>query len=179
VLQEVALKAGETALVHAVAGGVGNFAVQLAKIRGAHVMGTARQAHHQFLREKLGLDNVIDYSQKDFREGVKSKYPQGVDVVLDFVGGEVLEKSIDVLKPQGRLCSIVNRPNAELMSARGVQGHYVFVSPSGAQLTELRPLIEAGKIKTFVNTELPLAEAAKAHELLESRRTEGKIVLLV
>ncbi|GHH50416.1 NADP-dependent oxidoreductase [Lentzea cavernae] len=163
------VSAGQRVLVHAAAGGVGHVAVQIAKARGAYVIGTASAAKHDFLRS-LGVDEVIDYRHQDFTE------IEPVDVVLDTVGGEYAERSAGVLKPGGVLVSIIpGNPGFDVdrASALGIRFELVLsVVASGADLAALPQL------KVQIDHAVPLAEAAKAHELVESGRTTGKVVLV-
>jgi NADPH:quinone reductase-like Zn-dependent oxidoreductase len=163
------LASGQKILVHAAAGGVGSMAVQLAKAKGAYVIGTASARNADFLRE-LGVDEVIDYQTTRFEEVARD-----VDVVFDTMGGETQERSFQVLKPGGVLVSSVSPPPA----FEGVNVAMVGVQPNAAQLDEITQLIDAGKVKPFVETILPLGEVRRAHELSKSGRTRGKIVLQV
>ncbi|MGW6448694.1 NADP-dependent oxidoreductase [Lentzea sp. NPDC055074] len=160
---------GQRVLVHAAAGGVGHVAVQIAKAQGAYVIGTASAAKHDFLRS-LGVDEVIDYRHQDFTE------IEPVDVVLDTVGGEYAERSARVLRPGGVLVSIIpGNPGFDVdrAAALGIRFElFLSVTASGADLAALPQL------KVQVEHAVPLAEAAKAHELVESGRTTGKVVLL-
>lgn len=165
------LQAGQTVLIHAAAGGVGSFAVQFAHDKGARVIGTASARNHDFLR-KLGADEVIDYTTTRFEEAVKD-----VDVVFDTMGGETQARSWGVLKPSGVLVSIVDPATGQAAQARGAQGLFFSASEDAGQLAEIGRLIDAGKVKTSVETVLPLAQARHAHELIESGHTRGKIVL--
>jgi NADPH:quinone reductase-like Zn-dependent oxidoreductase len=172
------LQAGETILIHAAAGGVGGFGVQLAKERGAVVWGTASGRNVEYV-EGLGADRVVDYTAIDFRDAVRSEYPDGVDVVFDCVGGEVLERSVEIVKQNGRLVSIVNDPSK--VSRSDIHTQFVFVAPNHLQLTELSKMFEQGRLKTHLSEVLTLSEedAKKAHELSESMRTRGKMVLVI
>jgi NADPH:quinone reductase-like Zn-dependent oxidoreductase len=167
------LEAGQTVLIHAGAGGVGHFAVQLAKRKGAKVIATASEANHEFLRE-LGADQVIDYTKQHFEELVKD-----VDVVLDPIGGETVEGSMAVLKKNGFLVSIVGKPPQQKLSQYGVRGDGILVHPDGDELAEIAKLIDAGTLKPHVSAVVPLAEAKRAHEMSETGHTRGKIVLEV
>jgi NADPH:quinone reductase-like Zn-dependent oxidoreductase len=167
------LVAGQRVLIHAAAGGVGSLAVQLAKWKGAHVIGTASARNHDFLRE-LGADEAIDYAKVRFEEVVSP-----VDVVFDTQGGDVQERSWKVLKRGGVLVSIAGPPSAEKAAAHGVRQAFVFTQPNAAQLAEIAQLVDAGKLKAIVETVLPLAEAKRGHELSELGHTRGKIVLRV
>lgn len=167
------LSAGQTVLIHGAAGGVGTFAVQLARWKGARVIGTASARNHEFLR-KLGADQVIDYNTTKFEEVVKD-----VDVVFDMIGGDTQERSWAVLKKGGMLVSIVQPPSAQRAAEFGVRRADLLVEPNAAQLAQLTALIEAGRLKPVVQTVLPLTEVRKAHEMSESGHTRGKIVLQV
>jgi NADPH:quinone reductase-like Zn-dependent oxidoreductase len=167
------LGAGQKVLIHAAAGGVGSFAVQLAKWKGAHVIGTASGRNQEFLR-KLGADQTIDYQTTHFEDVVHD-----VDVVFDTIGGDTQRRSWKVLKKGGILVSIVGPPSAEEAAAHGVRQASVFVQPSATQLTELANLVDSGKLKPVVETVLPLSEARRAHELSQTGHTRGKIVLRV
>ena len=173
-LFEVAqLRAGQKVLIHAAAGGVGNFAVQLAKAKGAYVIGTASSKNHPFLRD-LGVDQAIDYQKTRFEDAVNE-----VDVVLDTVGGETQERSFKVLKKGGILVSLVQPPSQESATKYGVRALFYGGHASASDLAEIAKLIDGGKVKTVVETVLPLAEARRAHELSETGHARGKIVLKV
>ncbi len=162
-LFEVAqLGAGQKVLIHAAAGGVGNFAVQFAKAKGAYVIGTASSKNQAFLGE-LGVDN--------------EDVVHDADVVLDTIGGDTQERSFKTLKKGGILVSIVQPPSQELAAKYGVRALFYGGHPSSSNLAEIGRLIDAGKVKTVVETVLPLAEARRAHELSQSGHARGKIVL--
>ncbi len=167
------LKPGQTVLIHGAAGGVGHFAVQLAKAKGATVIGTASAANLDFVKG-LGADQVIDYRAQKFEEIVKD-----VDVVFDMIGGETAERSCAVLKEGGFLVSIVGPPPAAKLAARKAKGAAFLVQPNGKELAEIMALISAGTVKPVVSATFPLAEAAKAHEKSKSGVDRGKIVLTV
>ncbi len=165
------LTQGQSVLIHAGAGGVGHFAVQLAKAKGAKVYATASGANQAFLKE-LGADVCIDYKAQKFED-----IATGMDVVFDMIGGETQERSYACLKPGGFLVSIVQPPSPEKLKERGLRGGAILVKPSGAQLAQIGAMIDAGALKPHVSDALPLKDAAKAHELSEAGRTRGKIVL--
>ncbi len=167
------LSAGQRVLIHAAAGGVGSLAVQLAKWKGAHVIGTASERNHDFLR-KLGVDQVVDYERERFEDVV-----QPVDLVLDTQGGDTQERSWKALKRGGILVSIVSPPSAEAAAAHGVRRAFVFTKPDSAQLGEIARLADAEKLKAVVETILPLSDATRGQELSKGGRTRGKIVLRV
>jgi NADPH:quinone reductase-like Zn-dependent oxidoreductase len=167
------LAAGQRVLIHAAAGGVGHLAVQLAKWKGAHVIGTASAKNHDFLR-KLGVDQVIDHATVAFENAVEP-----VDVVLDTLGGEIQTRSLQVLKPGGILVSVVSPPDAAVAAQRGVRQAFVFTEPNAGQLAELAALVDGEKLKVIVETILPLSDATRAQELSERGHTRGKIVLRV
>lgn len=171
------LKAGETILIHAGAGGVGSFAIQLAKNAGARVLTTASARHHDYLRQ-LGADEILDYTQENFVSAAKRIFPEGIDAVFDTVGGQTQLDSAEVLKPGGRLTSLLAL-NEDYFRQRGLQPHYVFVRPENSQLRKLGGLIEAGKLRVKLEKVFPLEEAAEAHRLIEAKHSQGKIVLKV
>lgn len=166
------VRPGERVLVHAAAGGVGHLAVQIAKARGAYVIGTASAAKHELLRE-LGADEVVDYREARFDDVVSD-----VDIVLDALGGETAERSLKVLRTGGRLITLPG-PDDVPAAPEGVRAAWVLVEPDHLGLREITALVESGALRPVVDTVLPLSEAAKAHELGERGRTTGKIVLSV
>lgn len=161
---------GDTVLVHAAAGGVGSFAVQIAVAKGARVIGTASESNHDYLRS-LGAEPVT-YGE-GLADRVRSLAPEGVDAALDFVGGEAIAVSFDLVSDRARAISIVD-PG---ISASG--GTYVFVRPDADDLTALAELADSGNLTVHVERELPLAEAAEAHRLSQEGHIRGKIVLTV
>ena len=173
-LFEVAdLKSGQTVLIHAAAGGVGHFAVQFAKWKQARVIGTASAGNASFLRE-LGADEVIDYRTARFEEALHE-----VDVVFDTMGGDIQQRSWQVLRKGGILVATLGISSPEAAQQRGVRGEGVMVHPDPDQLTQIAALIDAGNLKPFVSTVLPLSEAARAQEFSQTGHTRGKIVLRV
>jgi NADPH:quinone reductase-like Zn-dependent oxidoreductase len=167
------LKPEQKVLIHAAAGGVGMFAVQFAKWKGAHVIGTASAPNHPFLKE-LGADEAIDYTKTPFEDAVRD-----VDVVLDAIGGDTQTRSWGVLKKGGVLVSIVGFPSAEEAAAHGVRGAAVFVKPNAEKLAKIAALVDSGKVKSVVEKVLPLSEARKGQELIQTGHARGKIVLRV
>lgn len=170
------LQAGQRVLIHAAAGGVGHFAVQIAKARGAHVIGTASAANHEFLRE-LGADEVIDYRTTDFAEAVRD-----VDVALDSIDDENSLRSMRTLRPGGLLVSLRGFSSVDLIAEAaklGVRAIRMLVEHDHAGITALAELVEAGALRPTIAEVFPLADAAKAHTLGETGRTVGKLVLTV
>lgn len=170
------VESGQRVLVHAAAGGVGHLAVQLAKARGATVIGTARAAKHDFLRG-LGADELVDYTEQPFEEAVRD-----ADVVLDTVGGEYGHRSLRALRRGGTLVALIGRiEDAVVDAARhaGVRVVNHLVYPDGQGLARLVELVERGALRVEVERALPLERAAEAHSLSESGRARGKIVLTV
>ncbi|MEV6275431.1 NADP-dependent oxidoreductase [Nocardia sp. NPDC051832] len=176
-LVEVAeVRPGQRVLIHAAAGGVGHVAVQIAKARGAYVIGTASAAKHEFLRT-LGADEVIDYTAVDFAEAVTD-----VDVVVDAIGGEYGPRSLRTLRAGGIVVSLASPAEAQLAEIAAPQGkraQFMAVEADLQGLREIAALVESGQLRAHVDTVLPLEDAAKAHELSASGRTVGKIVLTV
>ncbi len=169
------LSAGQTILIHAAAGGVGHLAAQLAKWKGAKVIGTASARNADFLRE-LGVDEVVDYTAAPFEDAVHD-----VDVVLDCVGG-LSERSIKVLKPGGFLSWITGGLPAQRvaeLAEQGIGAGGILVHVDHKQLAEITTLIDAGYVKPVIDKVFPLAEVSKAHEAIETGHTRGKIVLSV
>lgn len=167
------LKAGQRVLIHAAAGGVGHFAVQLAKWKGAYVIGTASQRNSEFLRD-LGIDEVVNYTTKAFEEGVRD-----VDVVFDTIGGDVQRRSWKTLKRGGVLVSITDPISRIKGMLRSVRGKFVFVQPNANQLSEIAQLIDRGRLRPIVETSLPLVQAAQAQSLSQKGHVRGKLVLRV
>ncbi len=167
------LTSSQTVLIHGAGGGVGHMAVQLARWRGAKVIGTA-SANLDLVRE-LKVDQAIDYAAAPFENSVS-----GVDVVLDIAGGDVQERSWKVLKPGGILVSTVQAPSPETAAAHGMRQAMVYSAPPiGETLTQVAALVDAGTLKPHVAAVMPLADVARAHTLIEGRHTRGKLVLQV
>jgi NADPH:quinone reductase-like Zn-dependent oxidoreductase len=167
------LGAGQTVLIHGAAGGVGHIAVQLAHWRGAKVIGTG-SANLDLLKE-LKVEEAIDYAKTPFESAA-----QGVDVVLDTVGGDVQQRSYATLKPGGILVSTIQPPSEEAAQAHGVRAAMVGTTPPvGPTLKQVADLVENGTIKPVVSAVLPLSEIRKAHEMIEGKHTRGKIALRV
>lgn len=167
------LSSGQRILIAGASGGVGSMAIQLAKAKGAFVVGTASGKNEQFVRD-LGADEFVDYTQQPFEEVVKD-----VDVVFDTIGGDTQERAFQTLKKGGFLVTSAQTPSEEKAKEFGVEAAFVFCKPNAGQLAEINRLIEEGKLKIHIETVLPLAEVKKAHQLSQSGRTRGKIVLQI
>ncbi|MDQ0656166.1 NADP-dependent oxidoreductase [Paenibacillus sp. W2I17] len=168
------LKEGETVLIHAGAGGVGIYAIQLAKYAGAHVITTASEKNHELLYS-LGADQVIDYKKENFEEIL-----QDIDLVFDTMGGEVAENSYKVLKPNtGRLITIVGEPNHDTAKSHNVLAKGIWLQPDGDQLQRMADLMEEKKIKSVVGATFPFSRQGiyDAHALSETHHAVGKIVI--
>jgi NADPH:quinone reductase-like Zn-dependent oxidoreductase len=167
------LSPGQTVLVHGGSGGVGSFAVQIAKARGSRVIATASTANQDLLKQ-LGGDVAIDYTRTKFEEIAKD-----VDVVLDPVGRDTLARSYAVVKKGGVIVTLVARPDQAMLDKYGIRGSSLWAKPDGNELAEITQLIEAGKIKPIVSQVLPLPDAVKAVQQAETHHTRGKLVLKI
>ena len=167
------LSTGQTILIHGGSGGVGSFAVQIAKVRGAKVIATASTANQDLLKQ-LGADVAIDYTKTKFEDVAKD-----VDVVFDTVGYDTLPRSYALVKKGGIVTTIVSRPDQARLDKYGIRGSSVWSHPDGNELAEITKLIEAGKIKPVVGQVLPLTDAIKASEQAETHHTRGKLVLKI
>ncbi len=165
------LQAGERVLVHGGAGAVGVFAIQLARVHGAHVIATASAGNVDFVAS-LGAEKVIDYKASRFEDSAK-----GVDVVFDTVGGETLDRSWGVLGPRGRLVTIVS--GADRAADKRVREAFFIMKPNRKQLTEIAEMLEAGRMRAVVDTVIPLSQAADAFTGRVKRSGRGKIVVEV
>jgi NADPH2:quinone reductase len=172
------LAKGQTVLIHAGAGGVGSFAIQMAKWAGANVITTCSGKNLDYVK-KLGADQAIDYKKDDYAKIIKSKYPKGIDLVFDMLGGDELLKSAELLKKGGKVVGIVEKLDDEKAKKLGIESHYVFVRPQGEQLAEIARLIETKKLKIPFIEEMRLQDAASAQEKSREGHTRGKIVLKV
>jgi len=167
------IKQGDKVLIHAGSGGVGSFAIQLAKSFGAWVATTCSTKNVEFVKS-LGADKVIDYRNEDFTQVLVD-----MDIVFDTLGGDVQIQSYDVLKEEGILVSIADQPDQELAQTKKVKAGYVFLEPDGEQLATIGEMIEQGKIRANVGTVMKLEEIQEAHRLSETHHAKGKIVLRV
>lgn len=167
------LESGQTVLIHGGSGGVGSFAIQIAKARGANVIATASTANQDFLKQ-LGADVTIDYTKQKFEDIAKD-----VDVVLDSIGKDTLARSYGVVKKGGIIVSLVARPNQSELEKHGIRGAALSVEPNSEELAEIGKLIDDKKIRVIVSQTFPLAEARKAQEQVATGHTRGKIVLKI
>lgn len=172
------LKKGDKILIHAGAGGVGGFAIQFAKNFGADVFATASAQNHEYLK-KLGCRCPIDYHKEHFGDVIKKDAPEGIDFVLDTIGGKTLTDSLSLIKKGGQIVSIVEQVDAELCNKKEIHSGYVFVRPDGKELSQIGKQIEEGKILVPRIEEMDLSEASKAQEKNREGHTIGKIVLKV
>jgi NADPH:quinone reductase-like Zn-dependent oxidoreductase len=178
------LSSKDTILIHGAAGGVGSFAVQLARWTGAHIIGTASEHNSSFLKD-LGVNDVIDYKKTSFEDRVHD-----ADVVFDTVGGKTLERSWRVLRKGGKLVSVVSQdlPTTfdklqayfkEKGDSYGIDATWFILHPSRDQLIRIGELIDSGRVKPVVDTILPLSQASQAYEGAKGVHKHGKIVLRV
>jgi len=167
------LQPGQTVLIHGGSGGVGSFAIQIAKARGARVIATASTANQDLLKQ-LGADLAVDYTKTKFEDVAKD-----VDAVLDPVGKETLARSYGVVKKGGIVMSLVARPDPAELEKRGIRGAGISSHPDTEDLTQIAQLIDAGKIKPIVTQVLSLSEAVAAQQQAATHHTRGKVVLRI
>jgi len=175
-LDEAKLQAGEKVLIHAAAGGVGHFAVQIAKYLGAYVIGTASEANYDFVKE-LGADDFVDYTKENFEEIVKD-----ADVVLDAAGGDYPLRSLNVLKEGGRLVAIAGGITDEVIQVaetKKIKAWRHLVHSNGDDMEQIAELMEAGTIKAYIFKEYAFEEIVEAHRQIETGKTRGKIVVVL
>ena len=168
-----ALNQGQRVLIHGASGGVGSFAVQFAKIKGAEVFATASSENRAYV-ESLGADRVIDYHAERFEAVVRD-----ADLVYDLIGGETQDRSWQVLKRGGTLVSTVGQPDAAKAAAAGVTAKGYGAQPDGGQLRQIAALIDAGRVKIAIDAVYALGEAAEAERHLQDDHVVGKVVLKV
>ncbi|GAB4074002.1 NADP-dependent oxidoreductase [Barrientosiimonas marina] len=168
-----AIQSGDKVLIHAGSGGVGSLAIQIAKSFGAYVVSTA-SGKNEALLKSLGVDEFINYEQTDFADVV-----QDADIVLDTLGGDILEKSHDILKAGGRLVSIAGEPDQRRAEANQLKADSLWLNPNGKQLAQLGQLMEQGEVKPIIGHTFPLTQEGlrEAHRLSETHHAKGKIVI--
>ncbi|MGW6054409.1 NADP-dependent oxidoreductase [Streptomyces sp. NPDC055189] len=167
---------GDRVLVHGGGGGVGHVAIQIAKALGAHVIATAGGSKRKFV-EEVGADEVIDYTAVDFTEAARD-----IDVVLDTIGGDTVERSLHVLRPGGHLVTAVAEQDLELAAkyeAAGMRFRGIAVGPDPVALRSLVQLVEQGRLRVHVQETFPFERVADAHRLLDGGHLRGKLVLTV
>ncbi|MBB6274451.1 NADPH:quinone reductase-like Zn-dependent oxidoreductase [Pedobacter cryoconitis] len=170
------IKATDKILIHAAAGGVGHYAVQIAKHIGAYVVGTSSAKNKDFVM-KLGADEHIDYTSQRFEEATSA-----IDFTLDTIGGDNIDRSLEVIKTGGTIISIPSGLNEEVTSkasAKGINGYFILVESNGDDMKQIAALLEKGIIKSHVSITYPFEQLPEAHSAIESGRTAGKIVVTV
>jgi NADPH:quinone reductase-like Zn-dependent oxidoreductase len=175
-MQQAKVRSGERVLMHAAAGGVGHFGVQIAKYLGAYVIGTGSDANYDFVKE-LGADEYVDYNHERFEEVI-----QNVDIVFDAVGGDNPKRSLDIIRGGGLLIAIAGGITDEvkkLAEEKGIKAWAYMVQSNGDDMEQLAELLEAGTIKPYISHEFSFNQIAQAHNQIETRRTRGKIVINV
>jgi NADPH:quinone reductase-like Zn-dependent oxidoreductase len=172
-LNEVELREGDRVLIHGAAGGVGLFATQFAKAKGAYVIGTCGPDNVEFVRS-LGADEVIDYRSTPFEQSV-----QNIDVLFDTIGGQTLERSWPLVRKGGSLITIVDSPAPEKAVEYGIQAMKPTRLASGADLREIARLLESGQVKAVIAASFTLDEARQAHERCQTGHGRGRIVLRI
>ncbi len=166
-----ALASGQTVLVAGAAGGVGHFAVQFAKHAGARVIATGSSRNRDFV-ESLGADQYVDYTQEDVGKAVSD-----VDVAFDTVGAETTQTLLPAVREGGILVTIAGAPPEQAASARGVRAELLVMSPSSDQLARVAELVDSGAVRVEIAEAIALTDIQRAHELSESGRTRGKLIL--
>ncbi len=175
------LKAGDKVLVHGGAGGVGVYAIQIARFFGAHVVTTSGTQNKDFVAS-LGADVSYDYRSESLYEELRRDNPSGFDIILDTVGQKTIEKSLPLLATSGRLVSIVDMSEPQnLISGWQVNAelHFVFTTQSGTRLAELARVVDEGGLKPIVERVMKLSEIAAAHDLIEAGSRKGKIAITI
>jgi NADPH:quinone reductase-like Zn-dependent oxidoreductase len=167
------LQQDQKVLIHAASGGVGTFAVQFAKWKGAYVIGTTSKENINFVKQ-LGADEVIDYKKEKFEDKLKE-----IDLVIDLIGGDTQKRSLKVIKKGGRMITTLQPENQEAAKAKNIHIEGFLTQSIPEELEQIKQLIDSGKVKPVITEIIPLKNAAKAHELIEKGHTRGKIVLQV
>ncbi|MEZ0392508.1 MAG: NADP-dependent oxidoreductase [Pseudobdellovibrionaceae bacterium] len=173
VMNATQLREGQTVLIHGAAGGVGSFAVQLAFWKKAQIFATADQSDFDYLKE-LGVRELIDFKKERFEDRVKS-----VDVVIDLVGGEILKRSLAVVKPGGILATTVGPLDEKQAAEKNVKGIQFYAKQNSEDLSEMAKLVADGVLKPRIYEILPLEEAKLAQDRLQKGQSHGKIILQV
>ena len=173
IVDKANVQSGQTVLIHGASGGIGLFAIPIAKIRGAKVFATASTANQDFLKQ-LGADVAIDYKTQKFEDIAKD-----VDVVIDAVGGETLRRSYPIVKKGGMVVSLSDNVDQTQVGKYGIRGTTIVVQNNGDELAQIGKLIDEGKIKVVVSETFPLSDASKAEAKADLGHTRGKIVLKI
>jgi NADPH:quinone reductase-like Zn-dependent oxidoreductase len=168
------VRTGDVVLITGAAGGVGHFAVQIAKALGATVIGTASPDHHAALRE-LGADLVLDYHDATVADQVREIHPRGVDAGLDLIAGEALVELRESLRQGAHIASVLDTDPAGDRS--DLRGRYVFVRPSATELGRLAQFVEDGRMRVVIAETFPLERVADAHRRIAEGHVHGKLVL--
>ncbi|MFZ0564692.1 MAG: NADP-dependent oxidoreductase [Chlamydiales bacterium] len=172
------LKTKERVLIHAGAGGVGGFAIQLAKTIGAHVITTTSQKNFDYVQQ-FGADEVIDYTQNHFVDWMQQHYQNGVDVVFDTVGGDTLKMSYQTVKKGGRLVTIAGIIDHALANEQQIEAEFVFVRPDGKELQKIAELFNATRLHPPTIQEIPFEDVELALRKSREGHTQGKLVLKI
>jgi NADPH:quinone reductase-like Zn-dependent oxidoreductase len=167
------IQSGQTVLIHGGSGGVGSFAIQIAKARGARVIATASTANQDLLKQ-LGADVAIDYTKQKFEE-----IAHDVDLVIDPIGRDTLARSYAVVKKGGIIIPLISRCDPAELAKHGIRGESLFSHPDASELAKITKLIDDKKLRPIVTQVLPLTDAAKADAQAETHHTRGKIVLKI
>lgn len=180
IVRRLQVQPGETVLIHGGAGGVGSFAVQLAKVCGARVIASAGSQNQETL-QSLGVDVAVDYTQQDPAEvALEETVGMGVDAVFDTVGGELIGRSIRATRPFGRMATVLDPTGPlERLSLKNITLHGILITPDASRLDAMGRLIDQGKLRPLVDQVLPLEEVQVAHRRLDTGHGRGKIVLSV
>ena len=173
IVDKANVQSGQTVLIHGASGGIGLFAIPIAKIRGARVFATASTANQDFLKE-LGADVAIDYKTQKFEDVAKD-----VDVVIDAVGGETLKRSYSIVKKGGIIVSLSDDVDQAQVGKYGIRGTSIIVQNNGDELGQIGKLIDEKKIKVIVSETFPLADASKAEAKADTGHARGKVVLKI
>ncbi|MFN0064903.1 MAG: NADP-dependent oxidoreductase, partial [Chlamydiales bacterium] len=172
------LKKGETALIYAGAGGVGSYAVQLAKLYGAYVIATGSGKNHNYIN-MLGADEVIDYTAENVAKTLLKRYPNKLDFIFDTIGGKTLEESYSLVKPGGWLVTIAGVINAEHATQHKIQAEWIFVKPDKRELDAITKLIDEKKLKCPKIETYPFKEVGRALKKNKQGHVQGKLVVLI
>ncbi len=168
------LQKGQRVLIVGASGGVGGFGIQLAKNKGAEVIGVASEENHFFMKQ-LGADHTIDYKKQDIGKAAREIYEEGVDLIFDCNGAESMKQSLKALKPGGKVVSTLSQGEDV---DKDINFNFVFVEPNSSQLDELRGLADTGKLKVEITRSYNLKEASQALEQIQSSHTTGKMVIV-